>query len=176
MLWASLHHGHTAIVLGAYGCGAFKNDPNRVAQLFWTLLGPGGEFEGRFGVVIFAIMKSRDNMQAFSSVFPWMRRIPQMEFRSQAQPAMQASPFTVSEKASTLTDSEKQVLKLAKKIREAVKLEESLDSGKILEEGQHEQLKHKAEWIEELGEQMASLPGDSAVPAKIQDVLDHAGG
>jgi hypothetical protein len=81
-LWAAVHHGHTAIVLGAYGCGAFKNDPRTVAKLYWKLLGPGGEFEGRFQIVVFAIIKSMDNMQAFTQLFPYMKQIPGKVARS----------------------------------------------------------------------------------------------
>ena len=70
MLWAAAHHGHDAVVLGAYGCGAFRNDPLAVTQCFAALLGPGGEFHGIFGVVLFAVIKSEANLQAFRAVFP----------------------------------------------------------------------------------------------------------
>lgn len=47
-------HGHTALVLGAWGCGVFGNDPEEVAGLFHEAL--GGPFRGTFAQVIFAIL------------------------------------------------------------------------------------------------------------------------
>jgi hypothetical protein len=68
-LWVAARHGHTAIVLGALGCGAFKNKPKIVARLFKELLA-SDEFSGRFQVVVFAIIKSRTNLEAFAQHFP----------------------------------------------------------------------------------------------------------
>jgi uncharacterized protein (TIGR02452 family) len=47
-------HGHDAVVLGAWGCGVFKNDPDDVAELFRESL--GGEFHGAFARVVFAVL------------------------------------------------------------------------------------------------------------------------
>lgn len=38
MLRIGLHHGHDAILLGAWGCGAFRNLPEHMAQLFHEVL------------------------------------------------------------------------------------------------------------------------------------------
>ena len=46
-------YGHAALVLGAWGCGAFENDPKRTAQSFRHAL--EGDFEGAFSDVTFAI-------------------------------------------------------------------------------------------------------------------------
>lgn len=46
-------YGHAALVLGAWGCGAFGNDPHRTAQDFRRAL--EGEFDGAFSEVVFAI-------------------------------------------------------------------------------------------------------------------------
>ncbi len=45
--------GFETLVLGAWGCGAFRNDPVRTARDFRTAL--EGEFAGAFGQVVFAI-------------------------------------------------------------------------------------------------------------------------
>lgn len=45
--------GHSSLVLGAWGCGAFRNDPERTARDFRTALET--EFAGAFSDVIFAI-------------------------------------------------------------------------------------------------------------------------
>lgn len=46
-------HGHDALVLGAWGCGVFGNEPAVVAAVFRDLL--AGPWAGRFGRVVFAI-------------------------------------------------------------------------------------------------------------------------
>lgn len=46
-------HGFDALVLGAWGCGAFGNDPEAVAQLSRAAL--EGPFAGRFADVVFAV-------------------------------------------------------------------------------------------------------------------------
>jgi uncharacterized protein (TIGR02452 family) len=45
-------YGYSALVLGAWGCGAFGNDPERTARDFKTAL---GEQAGSFAEVVFAI-------------------------------------------------------------------------------------------------------------------------
>jgi uncharacterized protein (TIGR02452 family) len=46
-------YGHTALVLGAWGCGAFENDPYRTARDFRQAL--ENDFSGAFAEIIFAI-------------------------------------------------------------------------------------------------------------------------
>ncbi|MDX3451976.1 TIGR02452 family protein [Streptomyces sp. ME02-8801-2C] len=47
--------GYRRLVLGAWGCGVFQNDPAVVAGAFSNLL-VGGRFEGRFERVVFAVL------------------------------------------------------------------------------------------------------------------------
>jgi uncharacterized protein (TIGR02452 family) len=47
-------HGHDAAVLGAWGCGVFKNDPEEVAELFRAALAT--RFHGAFARVVFAVL------------------------------------------------------------------------------------------------------------------------
>jgi uncharacterized protein (TIGR02452 family) len=49
-------HGHDAAVLGAWGCGVFKNDPEDIAQLFAKAL--RGSFAGALAQVVFAVLSS----------------------------------------------------------------------------------------------------------------------
>ncbi|MFE2811529.1 TIGR02452 family protein [Streptomyces nigra] len=49
-------HGYRRLVLGAWGCGVFQNDPARVAEAFRGLLGPGGRFDSAFEHVVFGIL------------------------------------------------------------------------------------------------------------------------
>jgi uncharacterized protein (TIGR02452 family) len=46
-------HGYHSLVLGAWGCGAFANDPDRTARDFREAL--EGPFSGAFSEVVFAI-------------------------------------------------------------------------------------------------------------------------
>ncbi|MEW2560739.1 TIGR02452 family protein [Streptomyces griseorubiginosus] len=48
--------GYRRLVLGAWGCGVFQNDPAQVAGAFRTLLAPGGRFAGAFEHVVFGVL------------------------------------------------------------------------------------------------------------------------
>ena len=50
--------GYTRLVLGAWGCGVFRNDPATVAEIFALRLGPGGSFAQAFEVVAFGVLDS----------------------------------------------------------------------------------------------------------------------
>lgn len=62
---------HRRVVLGAWGCGAFGNDPDLVADAFAGRLGDGGAFANRFEHVVFAILPSSTspNLAAFRRRF-----------------------------------------------------------------------------------------------------------
>ncbi|WP_077799753.1 TIGR02452 family protein [Streptomyces sp. JHA26] len=66
-------HGHRRLVLGAWGCGVFRNDPAQVAGAFRTLLGPGGRFAATFERVTFGILDRTPGgtvRAAFERTFP----------------------------------------------------------------------------------------------------------
>jgi uncharacterized protein (TIGR02452 family) len=46
-------HGHRGLVLGAWGCGVFQNDPALIAELFAEALHT--RFANRFAHVVFAV-------------------------------------------------------------------------------------------------------------------------
>ena len=48
-------HGIQRLVLGAWGCGVFRNDPRMVAKIFAELIRPTGKFAGAFSQVTFAV-------------------------------------------------------------------------------------------------------------------------
>ena len=63
-------YGYSTLVLGAWGCGAFGNDPHRTALDFRAAL--EGEFDGTFAEVIFAIADwspDRKTLGPFRDVF-----------------------------------------------------------------------------------------------------------
>ena len=55
ILRIAAHHAHLDLVLGAFGCGAFRNPPNHMAKLFREIL-EDEEFAGVFRTVTFAII------------------------------------------------------------------------------------------------------------------------
>lgn len=66
ILRVAVAKGHRRLVLGAWGCGVFKNNPTKVAKLFGTVL---KEYEGCFNEVVFAIVGSDETFQPFAEVF-----------------------------------------------------------------------------------------------------------
>merc|ERR1719386_655357 len=65
-------HGTVDVVLGAWGCGVFKNDPATVASIFKKQL--HGPFKGYFRKVVFAVLD------------PSMARIFSTTLESESQP------------------------------------------------------------------------------------------
>ncbi|MEU5217124.1 TIGR02452 family protein [Streptomyces sp. NPDC020807] len=49
-------HGYRRLVLGAWGCGVFQNDPAEVAGAFKALLTGDGRFAGHFDELVFAVL------------------------------------------------------------------------------------------------------------------------
>jgi uncharacterized protein (TIGR02452 family) len=63
---AAAHH-HPCVILGAWGCGVFRNDPAEVARAFAGAL---AEMGGAFSRVVFAIRDSAGrNYAAFARQF-----------------------------------------------------------------------------------------------------------
>jgi uncharacterized protein (TIGR02452 family) len=59
---------HREVILGAWGCGVFRNDPVEVAAVFHALL--EGKFRGVFARVVFAIYdRSGEKQRAFEREF-----------------------------------------------------------------------------------------------------------
>ena len=73
----ALLHQHKNLVLGAFGCGAFKNPPNHMARLFREVL-QEDEFDHCFEQLVFAILDNHNthtwfnpegNLKPFMQVF-----------------------------------------------------------------------------------------------------------
>ncbi|MFG2088148.1 TIGR02452 family protein [Spirillospora sp. NPDC048824] len=72
LLAVALANGHRRLVLGAWGCGVFRNDPAEVAGVFAEQLHPGGQFADRFEHVVFAVWdtaKGTPRHAAFQDAF-----------------------------------------------------------------------------------------------------------
>jgi uncharacterized protein (TIGR02452 family) len=76
VLW---HQKHQDIVLGALGCGAFKNPPKLIAKIFKEIL-ESNEFKGAFRSVDFAVLNifpnDQDNIDAFTDLCTALNPIP----------------------------------------------------------------------------------------------------
>lgn len=64
--------GHDSLILGAFGCGAFKTPPREMAQLFKEVM-EEEEFKDRYRIISFAILSDHNdrsgNLAAFEEVF-----------------------------------------------------------------------------------------------------------
>jgi uncharacterized protein (TIGR02452 family) len=70
VLALAAHHGHDRLVLGAWGCGAFANEPHAVARLFAHELLDDGRYAEAFSEIIFAVFDRRgDIIRPFVEVF-----------------------------------------------------------------------------------------------------------
>ncbi|MDV5149770.1 TIGR02452 family protein [Streptomyces sp. SBC-4] len=64
--------GYRRLVLGAWGCGVFQNDPAEVAGAFKALLTGDGRFAGHFEEIVFAVLDRSSGartLAAFARVF-----------------------------------------------------------------------------------------------------------
>jgi len=72
VLAVAAQHGVQTLVLGAWGCGVFRNDPATVARVFRGRLADGGVFEGVFARVVFAVYDTsaaKATLGAFQAAF-----------------------------------------------------------------------------------------------------------
>lgn len=71
ILAAAAANGHAHVVLGAWGCGAFRGDPELAADAFGAAL--EGRFRGHFARVVFAVLvkakRDQANLHAFRARF-----------------------------------------------------------------------------------------------------------
>jgi uncharacterized protein (TIGR02452 family) len=65
-----------ALVLGAWGCGVFKNSPQQVAETFRDLLAPVNAFSGRFKHVLFSVYDGADGAPAFAEFMKAFAPLP----------------------------------------------------------------------------------------------------
>ena len=71
VLAVAAHHGYEHLVLGAWGCGVFRNVPNDIASLFADALMLDERFQGRFQSVTFAVLDGTDDTRI---VTPFQQR------------------------------------------------------------------------------------------------------
>ncbi|MEP6924786.1 MAG: TIGR02452 family protein [Pyrinomonadaceae bacterium] len=64
-LWIANQHQHKTLILGAWGCGVFQNDPQMIAKVFAELL--RNDFNGCFERVVFAVYDNSSSKRAFNA-------------------------------------------------------------------------------------------------------------
>ncbi|SEW50982.1 TIGR02452 family protein [Chitinophaga arvensicola] len=72
LLSVAVIQGQTTLILGAWGCGVFRNDPNDVADWFAQQLLHNDIFKNAFRHIVFAVYDSSDkqvNRKAFDQKF-----------------------------------------------------------------------------------------------------------
>ncbi len=63
ILRIGLEKGHDSLVLGALGCGAFRNPPRHIARLFHEVL-EEKEFGNKFRLIVFSILEDHNSRRA----------------------------------------------------------------------------------------------------------------
>ena len=83
-LFCTQYIGHDAIVLSAFGCGAFCNPPTTVAQLFWEVISSeyagGVEKPKTYRQIVFAIFDDHNANRRHNdegNLIPFQRRFAQ---------------------------------------------------------------------------------------------------
>ena len=61
LLSVAAQRDYRHLVLGAWGCGVFRNDPTEVASLFDEALLQDDRFRDRFQTVVFAVLDETDD-------------------------------------------------------------------------------------------------------------------
>ncbi|HAS44872.1 MAG TPA: TIGR02452 family protein [Microscillaceae bacterium] len=72
VLSLAVSYQHRVLVLGAWGCGVFKNNPKDIARYFATFLQADGRFAQVFEKVVFAVysgQKVNPNLPVFEELF-----------------------------------------------------------------------------------------------------------
>lgn len=67
VLWVARRHGHQTLVLGAWGCGVFGNQPEVVARLFAKQLLGSGRFRGQFARLVFAVYDRSERQEVLTA-------------------------------------------------------------------------------------------------------------
>ncbi len=69
LLSLAISNGCDALVLGAWGCGVFRNKPSMVAQVFADLLLPNSQFLGRIKNILFSVLDSSEQAKVFAEFY-----------------------------------------------------------------------------------------------------------
>jgi uncharacterized protein (TIGR02452 family) len=65
----AIKRGHKAIILGAWGCGVFSNDPPDVATWFADALLEDRRLSGAFDQIVFAVLDIAEKKPTYNAFF-----------------------------------------------------------------------------------------------------------
>ena len=82
VLAVARQHQHNSLVLGAWGCGVFANDPNQVANWFVEALTKDPRFVNQFDSVVFAVLDFADGTPTFEA---FQNAMPELANKSQPE-------------------------------------------------------------------------------------------
>lgn len=60
LLGLALHRKHPVLILGAWGCGVFRNEPEDISGLFQQAL--DGKYKGQFRKIVFAVLTNKESV------------------------------------------------------------------------------------------------------------------
>lgn len=60
LLALTVHKKHEVLILGAWGCGVFRNEPEDISRLFHEAL--NGKYKGQFRRVVFAVLTNKETV------------------------------------------------------------------------------------------------------------------
>ena len=87
-----LKYGHDSLVLGAFGCGAFRNPPAEMARLFHEVIDEP-EFKNKYRLITFSIIEDHNsnhrNLRAFEDEFqpaPKKEKLPSPDYINSLSP------------------------------------------------------------------------------------------
>jgi uncharacterized protein (TIGR02452 family) len=100
------HNQHDSLVLSALGCGAFKNPPDHVAQLFSSVI---EQYAGFFKLIVFAIIDDHNtgrhlNKQGNFKPFQTLDSIPVKPIRPMNIPYTMFGPYRLLSDGLTVSD------------------------------------------------------------------------
>jgi len=67
ILSLGIYHGYDTIVLGAFGCGVFKNNPADVARYFKEAIYQNPKFKNQYKRIVFAVLDTTDEKRTYNS-------------------------------------------------------------------------------------------------------------
>jgi uncharacterized protein (TIGR02452 family) len=67
LLSVAVHHGYNTLLLGAWGCGVFRNNPQMIAKCFHHYLVNDARFNKAFKQVTFAVLDKSANGEIFNA-------------------------------------------------------------------------------------------------------------
>lgn len=119
LMWTAARYGHDAVVLSAWGCGAFLNPPSHIAELFRNVLQNEPWLQGRFRNITFAIFDDHNSYREHNTegnVLPFLRTfLPPDHPDLVAALARPAHPPNPRVKARNQQNGDRQTSKKAKK-------------------------------------------------------------